>query len=246
MILKNVLLLGGLTARSQAYAQIMEYGSLGPEHVIVYGPEKPVLPGQVQKQKVSCQKISSDIPLPNLEVPLLQTCNDNKWPIERLVCENINDKEIFNIINRMSPSLVIYSGYGSQIVGNELLNMDIPFLHMHSGWLPEYRGSTTLYYTWIKEGVCGVSAILLRQGIDTGPIVAQKHYPPPGKGIDPDYLYDCAIRADLLLSVLQSYSRDGLLPEAKKQSGKGTTYYVIHPVLKHIARLQGESNSSNP
>jgi len=135
---------------------------------------------------------------------------------------------------------VIYSGYGSQIVPKSLLEIGTPFLHLHSGKLPNYRGSTTLYYSWLIEQSCAVSAILLDEGIDTGNIVGKKTFPPPPNGIDPDHIYDPSIRADLLVEVLKEFSTRGKFNNLTKQDNKGKTYYVIHPVLKHLARLQNQ------
>ena len=150
-----------------------------------------------------------------------------------LVCDELSN---------IKPKLVFYSGYGSQIVKPELLNLAF-LMHIHSGWLPEYRGSTTLYYSWLKEGYCGASAILLRKEIDTGPIIARKRYPPP-PGVDPDYVYDSVIRSDLLIFVLQEYSQHNKFINLLNQPLVGNNYYVIHPVLKHIALLMNESMHS--
>jgi len=140
-------------------------------------------------------------------------------------------------ISEFSPKMIIYSGYGNQLVGTKLLEMEIPFLHIHPGWLPEYKGSTAFYYSWIKEQYCGVSAFYLRPGIDEGPIVLRKKYPLPQSGVDPDYIYDCAIRADTLIEVIRQIDRTGAIPTGQTQTELGNTYYVIHPLLKHLARL---------
>ena len=62
--------------------------------------------------------------------------------------------------------------------------------------MPEYRGSTTVYYGLLNDGNCGVTAILLKPEIDNGDIVARKSTAPPSS-VDIDHLYDNAIRADL-------------------------------------------------
>jgi methionyl-tRNA formyltransferase len=141
-------------------------------------------------------------------------------------------------VRELAPRLIIFSGYGGQLVKPALLELDIPLLHVHSGWLPDYRGSTTLYYSLLSERRCAASAILLDAHIDTGPVVARKHYPAPPAGTDIDRRYDPAIRADLLREVLARYHSDGRLPlESQQRSDEGSTFYVVHPVLKHLALL---------
>ena len=130
-------------------------------------------------------------------------------------------------VSDLSPKMIIYSGYGGQLVKSKLLEMEIPFLHIHSGWLPEYKGSTAIYYSWIKEQYCGVSAVYLRSGIDDGPIVFQKKYSLPPSEVDPDYIYDCAIRADTLIEVIRRINQTGTIPVGQEQNRLGSTYYVI-------------------
>jgi methionyl-tRNA formyltransferase len=84
----------------------------------------------------------------------------------------------------------------------------------------------------------------LRKEIDTGPIIARKKYPPPPPEVDPDYVYDSAIRSDLLIDVLQEHSRHNKFDNLLNQPLVGNNYYVIHPVLKHIALLKNESMHS--
>jgi methionyl-tRNA formyltransferase len=89
-----------------------------------------------------------------------------------------------------------------------------------------------------------VTALILDRNIDTGPIVAQRHYPKPLPGLDIDFVYDGAIRADLLVEVMSAYARTGRLASLERQSpGHGTHYYVIHPVLKHLAILALEGTA---
>ena len=49
-------------------------------------------------------------------------------------------------------------------------------MHVHSGKLPEYRGSTTLYYSLLEKNKVAASAIMINEGIDTGDIVYFKEF----------------------------------------------------------------------
>ena len=106
---------------------------------------------------------------------------------------------------------------------------------MHAGWLPNYRGSTTSYYSVLSEGYAGVSAILLSPKIDEGNVVARKKYYPPVEGSNWDYEYDSLIRSDLLIELLTVFTSKGKLPDGFVQKAKeGDTFYIIHPVLKNL------------
>lgn len=237
-ILSGVLFLAGFTSRSRAYAQAMLQAGIRPENILIFGPENGGLPGQ--SDRVTGTKDvnpATEIFLPDHSIPLGETCRLLGSDIAQINVDDINHPQVLKELKHFAPSLVVYSGYGAQIVGKKALAL-APFLHVHSGWLPDERGSTTLYYGWLQKNRCGVSAILLSESIDTGPIIRRKEYPPPSKNIDPDHVYDGAIRADLLVEVLQEYDARGKFISMITQSGEGTSYYVIHPVLKHLARLR--------
>lgn len=236
MKLEGVLFLAARTARSQAYAQCMAARGLDPQQVLIYGSSESGRPGQ--SVDVSVEDIEQAVFVPDLSVPLEGTCQNRQWNITRLVCESVNSPEIAKTLRDIAPKLVVYSGYGGEIVSSELLGLNAPFLHIHGGWLPDYRGSTTIYYSILRERNCSASAILLSNEIDAGPVIARESYPVPPAGVDVDYVYDSAIRADLLVRVLGDYNNQGgwrtLNPQTSEQ---GRDYYVIHPVLKHLAML---------
>lgn len=102
-----------------------------------------------------------------------------------------------------------------------------------------------MYYSWINEDYVGVSAIQMSEEIDQGDILLRKQYRPPKNGINPDYIYDSAIRADTLVSLMESYQSEGKLPDGiLQEEDKAREYYVIHPLLKHLALLKQETEKS--
>ena len=233
MILPGVLFLAADTSRSRAYAQAMAASGLVPADVLRYGPaagaRKPPQPAT----------LPAGLFTPDLGEPLEETTA--VWRTEQIPEHDVNDAAVRERIAALGPQLVIFSGTGGQIVGRELLHLGAGFLHVHSGWLPGDRGSTTLYYSLLREGDCAASAILLDEGIDTGTVLERRRYPPPPAGVDIDHLYDGAIRADLLVRVLGHLAESGTLSRGMPQSPDGTVYYRIHPVLKHVAILSLES-----
>lgn len=240
MKLDGVILVAAYTARSRAYAQAIKHAGLTLEHVVLLGD--PTIDTRTENFP-SNYKIK-DLFLPQLDMPLRETCNAAEWPITNIACSSINDEIVNQTIRALAPTTIIYSGFSGQLVGSNILSMGINILHIHAGLLPDYRGSTTIYYSWLIDNQCGVSAILLDQGIDTGPVIARRQYPPPPHGINVDHLYDSALRADLLVDVLIHYSKNNEFPKVETGSD-GQTYFVIHPVLKHIALLQSQMDDQN-
>ena len=53
-----------------------------------------------------------------------------------------------------------------------------------------------------------------------------------------DYEYDSKIRAEVLVETIREYLKQGhFMPLPQAQQG-GEDYYIIHPVLKHLALLK--------
>lgn len=233
MVMDGVVFVAARTARSQAYAQALQRAGLAPEHTLLLAASPGAATASPPVQADLC-----GLPCPDLCESLETTATRGCWTHKTLASADVNDGVLLATLQRLRARLLIYSGYGGQLVGEQLLALGVPFLHLHSGWLPEFRGSTTLYYTLLAGERPAVSAILLDQRIDEGRILMRRRYPRPAAECDLDLLYDNAIRADLLVRVLRRYQRQqALWPGRAQRTGAGRNYYVIHPVLKHIASL---------
>lgn len=227
----GVVLLSARTSRARAYAQALAAAGMQPECLVLYGAEKG--PFAVDEYGGPWPRGVAPIDLCETLEALAERL---AWPVQRVNAESVSAPEVAVAVAACNPDLVIYAGAGGQLVPAGLLEV-APFLHIHSGWLPDYRGSTTLYYSLLENGTCACTALLLDPHIDTGPIVARRHYPAPPSGLNVDHVYDGAIRANLLVRVMRAYLRLGRLPSLRKQPAAGRTFYVIHPVLKHLALL---------
>ncbi|WP_028454390.1 formyltransferase family protein [Chitinilyticum litopenaei] len=230
--LSDVLMIAAYSARSQAYLQTLLSRGLAPGHVLLLG-EAPA-PAALAPAAAWLNGIR----LPDLGEPLAATLAAAGIASSHIADRDINAPAVLAAIRQQQPGLIIFSGYGGQIVGRELIGAGIPILHVHSGWLPDFRGSTTVYYSLLEEGRCAASALLLDTDIDTGPVLLRKHFPAPPLGTDVDLQYDTAIRAEVLADVIEHHASTGRLPDPQAQlAGEGNSYYVIHPVLKHLALL---------
>lgn len=240
MNLANVLFLAANTARSQAYAQALENSGITIGTCVIFDSDVDGLLGKPVAE-LGQNHENSNIFMPDLSIPLEDSCGRISGDVRKIAAGNINDPSIFDVVDaaRHHLKLIIFSGFGGQIVKSDLLRRGPSFLHIHSGWLPEYRGSTTIYYSILNERQCGVSAILLTPKIDQGPILERRWYPLPPPG-DIDYLYDNAIRADCLVNFLRHRLNNPGGDVIEQSSDEGSTYYVIHPVLKNVALLSLE------
>jgi len=236
-------LLAANTARSQAYAQLLEKKEYTLKSVIILNARGGNKTGISTNIHIDHNVPGLSLFLPDLSIPLKETCDLITDNVIELNTSNVNDNIVFRTLKSLHTDLVIYSGFGGQLVSEELLSLGPEFLHIHSGWLPDYRGSTTIYYSILKERYCGVSALLLSPEIDMGTIIKRKRFPLPPVNIDIDYIYDSAIRADVMIDVLENWEAKGKFEqEICQEFESGNTFYVIHPVLKHIAILSLAQN----
>ena len=240
MITLDAILIAADTSRSQAYAQALLANEMKIKRVLVCKPTSNVYSSHLKNM----ERPKIDVPLPDLNIPLIDTCEAIANELVVLDTESVNSPEVYDYLHTRDPKLIIYSGFAGQIVGSPIISLQADILHIHSGWLPRYRGSTTLYYSIIEEGACGVSAILLNSEIDKGVLVGRRKFALPTRNTDIDHLYDGAIRACLLVDVLLDWhSRDCSFKAIFDEDIEGRDFYVIHPILKHIAILSLEKES---
>ncbi len=238
----GILFLAANTPRSRAYAQAFAARGIALDQVILFDRPGAAQPGKAMLPPRP--DIPTVIPLPDPGIPLMQSFEDLTVKVWHIEAESVNDPAILAAVAEVDADLVIYSGYGGQLVSRELLSLGPPFLHAHSGWLPDYRGSTTIYYSLLAGKGCGVSVIQMVPAIDQGPILARRQYPAPPVGVDIDYFYDSAIRADLMAETILAWQRDGQF-SLQDVGIAGTDYYVVHPLLKHLALLSLEDGDAD-
>jgi methionyl-tRNA formyltransferase len=152
---------------------------------------------------------------------------------------DINSNEVLTIISNRVEPVFIFSGFGGVLLGDDILSSGKKFLHIHGGYLPDYKGSTTNYYSLINENTIGASSMFLTKEIDCGPVLLRKKFSPPENRTEIDHIYDSETRAKVLIKTLEYYVESGSFNFELENNKGGETFYIIHPVLKHLSILQG-------
>ncbi|MCB0323726.1 MAG: hypothetical protein KDD69_09145 [Bdellovibrionales bacterium] len=228
--------------RSKAYLQRMLHRGLEPAHVILLRNKgESALPGQLVSDLQDGSEVEERLYVHQgfvfrPERSLEQTLRESNISFEYCESSDPNSKASLARLMRRPESVVVYSGPGGTILGRQLLSCEKRFLHIHPGDLPEYRGSTTIYYSILEVGSCAATALFLSPEIDRGEILQRKSFELPSDARLIDYIYDPLIRSSLLVEVLESYVDSGNW-NTEVQPEEGRTFYIIHPVLKHIAIL---------
>ena len=234
------------TVRSKAYILELLQNGFSPNFcVLLINIGSKVYPGQasLNRSTLNLDEIS----------PVDQALIGN-WINQDLTCElseileehqinyvqcftnTVNDEQVRRVIKKRDDKLYIFSGYGGDIIRNRILSLGVNFLHVHGGYLPTYKGSTTNYYSLLQRGTLGASAIMLSDHLDSGPIVFKREFNCPDNVALLDYFIDPGIRAKVLVEALRKIDKlqeDNLWET--QNSEEGETYFVIHPILKHLA-----------
>lgn len=231
--LDDVALISGPSARSRAYAQGLIAAEILPGTVLYQPGEEWRWDGP---DVIDVDVMGKGIPfkfLPN--EPARTTLASADVVSHELTTAPIDDDANLALFADLSVKVLIFSGYRTGILRKAAFDIGKRFLHVHGGYVPDYRGSTTFYYSILSNGMMGASAIWMDSGIDTGPVLARRQYSVP-QGIDIDNVLDPLMRADTLVNVLTHRSQTGEWPETERLSARnGEIFHKIHPVLKHLA-----------
>ena len=81
----------------------------------------------------------------------------------------------------LEPDAIIIAAYGKLLPPPVLELAPLGCLNIHPSLLPRHRGPSPVVTTILEgDGVAGVTLMLLDQGMDTGPLIAQREYPLSG------------------------------------------------------------------
>ena len=163
---------------------------------------------------------------------------ENNLKFQEFNFMNINELTLIDFIKQNKLDYYIFTGGG--ILKNEILDSGTKFIHFHPGITPKYKGSTCFYYSILNERKCGVTAFIMESDLDTGEIIFQREFTLP-KHKFLDTVYDPHIRSETLIEMLDKEILNKSLFK-KQNKNDGTTYFIIHPILKHIAILKCLSN----
>jgi folate-dependent phosphoribosylglycinamide formyltransferase PurN len=131
-------------------------------------------------------------------------------PSNNIVCvSSVNDNESLLQLQQLKPDLVIV--HGTRIIAKKILQaVDAPFINIHAGITPRYRGSHGAYWALANNDTdhCGVTVHLVDAGIDTGNILAQAIIPYTQKDNFITYPYlQLAEGLKLLMGVIKKIER---------------------------------------
>jgi methionyl-tRNA formyltransferase len=231
--------------RSKAYLQNLIRNGHIPSAVVLLDAGAVVLPEHTDNDQIHSstkQKFIRKCPEAGISFDekehVQATLEKHRIPYELISSLDVNSEVVVDAVRNCAGHYMVYSGPGGTILRQDILSTGKHFLHVHPGWLPDYCGSTTLYYSMLAGDAVGCSVITMIDEIDKGPVFhRRKFYPSPLT--DLDYVLDPAIRAATLIDFFNT-NRDrsptplSITDEDKMESD---LFFIIHPVLKHLSIL---------
>lgn len=228
--------------RSKAYIQNMVRFGFLPHTVIVLQNGAKQRPEQTVND-MSLVSGTSQILVHTLEgcdcvfdekEHVLTTLTQNNINYQVLPTDDVNSPALINIVRNLDCDYILVSSPGGVLLKKEILDSGKTFLHCHPGLLPQFPGSTTMYYSMLLGNSLGCSLIELNGNIDKGLIVFRRSFRITNKQVDFDYGIDPLIRAQTFLDFLRgkTFENSGGEEEPTKN------FFVIHPLLKHLALLK--------
>lgn len=154
--------------------------------------------------------------------------------------ERVNSPDFVNFLRSLECDAIVVAAYG-QILKREILSLP-PFgcLNVHASLLPKYRGPDPIRWTILNgDEVTGVTIMLMDEGVDTGPILAQQPVP-----VAPDDTYLSLVErlgttgGKLLCETLPAWRSGKVIPRPQE----GEPSYAPF-VEKEKARILWESPS---
>ena len=226
----GVTLLAADTARARAYLDLLVANGLSPSRAIVVELASASAAGAATQPRST--------PLFDNTTPLVDALERAAIPTTRLVVDRFEDESVLRALERGGTDIVVVAGPPGVLLARPFFGVaGARYLHVHPGRLPAYRGSTQMYYELLAEGRLTATALFLDEGIDTGSIVATRGFERPADLTTIDHAFDPWMRAVVLRDVLRARAAGDVVVGRPQASDKGRTYFVIHPVLRHVALL---------
>lgn len=241
MVLGDFAMLAADTARTKAYLHAMIQENILPGMCVVYSDSISKMQDDARKYG-NARNTNQYF---DISTPVLSFLEEAGIPYEFVENKDINSEQMECAIQNLQQKYMIYSGYGGYILKPHLFRLGKRYIHVHAGILPKYRGSTTAYYSFLQEKIFGATAIFLSEGIDEGEIIAYDTFEVPKEPVDIDYIYEPYMRARVLIKVMKKYFSDGEFISYRQSTEGAETYFIIHPVLKHIAMLGIKKEQDN-
>ena len=110
-----------------------------------------------------------------------------KHDLKILQPEKLSDKGIYEAIVDTKPDFIVVAAFG-QLLPKSILNI-APCINLHASLLPQYRGASPVQQSLLNgDKFTGVTAMLMEEGLDSGPILGYRYFKIPETMVLPELM----------------------------------------------------------
>jgi methionyl-tRNA formyltransferase len=101
--------------------------------------------------------------------------------------EKLSDEGIFEVIVEAKPDYIVVAAFG-QLLPKKILDI-APCINLHASLLPHYRGASPVQKSLLNgDEFTGVTAMLMEEGLDSGPILGYRYFKIPPTMLLPELM----------------------------------------------------------
>ncbi len=97
-----------------------------------------------------------------------------EYNLELLQPEKLSDEGIYEAIVDANPDFIVVAAFG-QLLPKNILDI-APCINLHASLLPQYRGASPVQQSLLNsDEFTGITAMLMEEGLDSGPILGYRY-----------------------------------------------------------------------
>lgn len=110
-----------------------------------------------------------------------------KQGLKILQPERLSDEGIYNAIVEAQPDYIVVAAFG-QLLPKSILDI-APCINLHASLLPQYRGASPVQQSLLHaDEFTGITAMLMEEGLDSGPILGYRYFKIPETMLLPELM----------------------------------------------------------
>ena len=116
--------------------------------------------------------------------------------------ERLSEEGIYEAIVEAQPDFIVVAAFG-QLLPKSILDI-APCINLHASLLPQYRGASPVQQSLLNgDEFTGVTAMLMEEGLDSGPILGYRYFKIPKLMLLPELMNRlsddaCALTTEIL------------------------------------------------
>jgi methionyl-tRNA formyltransferase len=111
--------------------------------------------------------------------------------------QRLLDEGVYDTIVETKPDLIVVAAFG-QLLPRSILDI-APCINLHASLLPDYRGASPVQQSLLNgDEFTGVSAMLMEEGLDSGPILGYRYFKIPDTMTLPELMDQLSVDAAIL------------------------------------------------